>query len=570
MDPLMINLLIFIAIVQVIHFLGTWKLYVKAGRQAWEAAIPVYNAYVLTKIINRPWWWTILLFFPIINLLMFPAFWVETARSFGKEKTMELIVVVLTLGFYIYYLNYVEDVTYNKERQLEPYTKLGEWVTSITFAIVAATLVHTYFMRPYTIPTPSLEKSLLVGDYLFVSKFHYGARVPKTPLSLPMVHDTMPIPVKFRSYVKGVELPYMRLPGFQRIKRNDIVVFNWPTDTVRFFRDRSNIHIDKPLDKKSNYVKRCVGIPGDSLEIRDGYVYINGKQTVLPDRADTQYNYTVESKEFLSDNVIRKMGLEDKFSFRFYQMPTSDFDMVKDRDFKGIIKDVTRRDSIVEFESYYRFKREQVLKYGLTVTNKMNMNLTKELVNMLKKNTKIKSVTQQAQASGQYNKAIFPHNPQYPWTRDNFGAIYIPGKGDTVNLNSASLPFYKRIIEEYEHNDLAVDGDKIYINGQEANSYTFKQDYYWMMGDNRHNSEDARYWGYVPFDHVVGKPVLIWFSIDAQDPRNPKGLLSRIRWDRLFTTVHGEGKRTSYLYPVLGLIALLFGFSFFKKKKVVN
>jgi len=570
MDPLMINLLIFIAIVQVIHFLGTWKLYVKAGRQAWEAAIPVYNAYVLTKIINRPWWWTILLFFPIINLLMFPAFWVETARSFGKEKTMELIVVVLTLGFYIYYLNYVEDVTYNKERQLEPYTKLGEWVTSITFAIVAATLVHTYFMRPYTIPTPSLEKSLLVGDYLFVSKFHYGARVPKTPLSLPMVHDTMPIPVKFRSYVKGVELPYMRLPGFQRIKRNDIVVFNWPTDTVRFFRDRSNIHIDKPLDKKSNYVKRCVGIPGDSLEIRDGYIYINGKQTVLPDRADTQYNYTVESKEFLSDNVIRKMGLEDKFSFRFYQMPTSDFDMVKARDFKGIIKDVTRRDSIVEFESYYRFKREQVLKYGLTVTNKMNMNLTKELVNMLKKNTKIKSVTQQAQASGQYNKAIFPHNPQYPWTRDNFGAIYIPGKGDTVNLNSASLPFYKRIIEEYEHNDLAVDGDKIYINGQEANSYTFKQDYYWMMGDNRHNSEDARYWGYVPFDHVVGKPVLIWFSIDAQDPRNPKGLLSRIRWDRLFTTVHGEGKRTSYLYPVLGLIALLFGFSFFKKKKVVN
>ena len=184
---------IFFLIIQVIHFLGTWKLYVKAGRNAWEAAIPVYNGIVLMQIIKRPKWWIILLFIPIINLLMFPVIWVETIRSFGRNSKMDTILVILTLGFYIYYVNYILDVAYIEDRSLHPKTGAGEWVSSIVFAIIAATLVHTYFMQPYTIPTSSLEKTLLVGDFLFVSKFHYGARTPMTTVAAPMVHDTIPL-----------------------------------------------------------------------------------------------------------------------------------------------------------------------------------------------------------------------------------------------------------------------------------------------------------------------------------------------------------------------------------------
>lgn len=223
--------IIFILVIQVIHFLGTWKLYVKAGRKPWEAAIPIYNGIVLMKIINRPWWWVLLLFIPIINLLMFPVVWVETIRSFGKNSLVDTWLVILTLGLYIYYINYAEDVQYIEDRSLKPKTGLGEWVSSIVFAIVAATFVHTYFIQPYVIPTGSLERTLRVGDFLFVSKFHFGARVPMTTLAAPMVHDTLPV-LKTRSYLADVnpetyktswinklQLPYMRLPGFEKVEK---------------------------------------------------------------------------------------------------------------------------------------------------------------------------------------------------------------------------------------------------------------------------------------------------------------------------------------------------------------
>ncbi|GAL81405.1 signal peptidase I [Algibacter lectus] len=229
---------IFILIIQVIHGLGTWKLYIKAGRQAWEAFIPVYNGVVLMKIINRPVWWVILLFLPIVNMIMFPVVWVETARSFGKNKPLDTALAILTLGFYNYYLNYAANVTYIENRDLQPKSSSGDWVSSILFAIVAATIVHTYFIQPFTIPSSSLEKSLLVGDFLFVSKFHYGARIPMTTVGAPMVHDTIP-GLKKKSYlfndnfeerktslVNKLQLPYLRFPGFENIERNDIVVFN--------------------------------------------------------------------------------------------------------------------------------------------------------------------------------------------------------------------------------------------------------------------------------------------------------------------------------------------------------
>ena len=293
---------LFFLVIQVLHFLGTWKLYLKAGRKAWEAAIPIYNGIVLMQIINRPKWWILLLFIPVINLLMFPIIWIETVRTFGFYKKLDSLLAIVTLGFYILYINYATDTKYNAGRSLKPRSEFGEWVSSITFAIIAATIVHTYFMQPFTIPTSSLEKSLLVGDYLFVSKFHYGARVPSTAVALPMVHDSIPF-TKSASYFKKPQLPYTRLPGLQNIKNNDIVCFNWPADTLAtMWGDTSGKFTYKPVDKKTNYVKRSVGIAGDSLELRNGYVYINGKKNELPDRAKIQFYYTYEAKTAIDAN----------------------------------------------------------------------------------------------------------------------------------------------------------------------------------------------------------------------------------------------------------------------------
>jgi signal peptidase I len=246
--------LIFVLVIQVVHFLGTWKLYVKAGRQAWEAAVPVYNAVVLMKIINRPWWWTILLFIPVVNLIIFPVVWVETIRSFGRNSTADTLLAIFTCGLYTYYISYTQELSYIEDRSLQPGSAAGEWISSVLFAVVAATIVHTYVMQPFTIPTSSLEKTLLVGDFLFVSKFHYGARTPMTPIAFPMVHDTIPV-AGVKSYSDDPQIPYFRFPGFQKIKPNDIVVFNWPVDTLVDINPRPMRGcVQKPIDKKSNYV----------------------------------------------------------------------------------------------------------------------------------------------------------------------------------------------------------------------------------------------------------------------------------------------------------------------------
>ena len=509
----LIQWLLFILVLQVIHFLGTWKLYVKAGRKAWEAIVPVYNAVVLMKIINRPKWWVILLFIPIINLLMFPIIWVETIRSFGKNTTKDTWLVILTLGFYIYYVNYMEDLTYIEDRSLKPRTAAGEWVSSIAFAVIAATLVHTYFMQPYTIPTSSLEKSLLIGDFLFVSKFHYGARIPMTTVAAPMVHDTLPI-LNVKSYLNWPQLPYMRLPALQKIKRNDIVVFSWPVDTVEQFFKKTNRRIRKPIDKKSNYVKRCVGIPGDSLEIREGYVYINGKRNQLPDRARLQFYYAA------------------------------------DTDGKAL--------SVKSLRTRYHVREGGRLQDGNYI-----LNLSDEDAELLRNNPTVKRLEKRISPKGQ-GENVFPNVASLNWNKDNYGPIYIPEQGKTVALNLETLPFYKQVIVEYEKNSLEIRNGEIFLNGSSdpSETYTFKQDYYWMMGDNRHNSEDSRYWGFVPFDHVVGKPVFIWFSWD----KDGQGL-SKVRWERLFTTVGGSGKPVSYFYPFVGLMVALYAFNWYRKRK---
>lgn len=506
---------VFFLIVQVIHFLGTWKLYEAAGRKRWQAAIPIYNSIVLMKIIGRPTWWTFLLFIPIINLIMFPVIWVETLRSFGKKSSIDTFLGIATFGFYIYYINYTQQLNYVADRKLHDENQSASTVSSLLFAIIVATLVHTYVVQPFTIPTPSLEKSLLVGDFLFVSKMNYGARVPMTTVALPMVHDSIPM-TKRKSYLNWPQLPYLRLPSFEKIKHSDIVVFNWPVDTVYQFFDRSGRKaVIKPIDKKSNYVKRCVGIPGDSLQIKDGIVYINGKVLVLPERAKPQYSY--------------KIALDGKTPI----------------DFEYLFKDM----DVTNGAGFTSEKRDTLFVAALTAAS----------AERFKNVPGITAVTREI--SKGVEEGIFPHI--HKWNRDNFGPIYIPQAGKTVAINLVTLPFYSRIITEYEKNKLEIKGSDIYINGIKTNTYTFKQDYYWMMGDNRHNSEDSRYWGYVPEDHIVGKPVFIWMSWDT----NGQGF-GKIRWERLFTTVSGDGQPQSYFKYFLILLAVYFvGEYFWKKRK---
>ncbi|WP_248722271.1 signal peptidase I [Seonamhaeicola sp. ML3] len=564
---------IFILVIQVIHGLGTWKLYIKAGRQAWEAFIPVYNAVVLTKIINRPksWWWVILLFLPIVNLFMFVIIWVETARSFGKNQYIDTFLAVVTLGFYIYYLNYVADVKYVENRDTNPKSSSGEWTSSILFAIVAATIVHTYFMQPFTIPSSSLEKSLLVGDFLFVSKFHYGARVPMTTVAAPMVHDTIPV-LKKKSYLfdddfskretswlNKLQLPYLRIPGFEDIERNDIVVFNQPADTLldmnNFTPDRNYY---KPIDKKTNLVKRCVGVPGDTLEIRDGYVYINGKQNVLPDRAKLQFVSEVQSVNYLNDNFIKRLG-STEYS-RYYKIKRNRVDQFIQQNFRlELIEGDPENLYLQAYPS--EFLNQVISRYGLGLTGRMEINLTDEAYNKLKNDSNIKSIKKIKREKGARDSRTFPHHPDYNWNYDFFGPLYIPGKGHTIDITLENLPLYKRAITEYERNTLQVKGNQILINGEVTDQYTFKQNYYWMMGDNRNNSIDARGWGFAPFDHVVGKPVFIWMSWDG---------FPNARWERFFTTVGGTGKATSYFIPFLVILAITLGFNKWRKRKKAN
>lgn len=554
--------IIFILLIQIIHFLGTWKLYVKAGRKAWEAAIPIYNAIILMQIINRPKWWVILLFIPIINLLMFPVIWVETIRSFGRNNLLETWLVILTLGFYIYYVNYALDVQYVDDRSLHPKTGLGEWVSSIVFAIVAATVVHTYFIQPYVIPTGSLERTLRVGDFLFVSKYHYGARTPMTTVAAPMVHDTLPL-IGTRSYLNKPQLPYFRLPGFTKVKRNDIVVFSWPADTVRVFFKKEK-GVKKPIDKKSNYVKRCVGIPGDSLAVIDGFVYINGKQLQLSDRAKPQYDYMAYGQKGVSSRLLMELGVNE-FN-RLYVAQT--LTQVQKRALQLAGHRVYESQPIQILTDNKGIDpnliRQQRLALKEIADRQRIVTLTDEMATKLRNNSAIDSVVKVIEPKGRQGINLFPQNPEYPWNYDNMGAIYIPEKGSTVPLNLKSLPLYKKIIRDYEQNTIEVSGNQIKINGEVADTYTFKQDYYWMMGDNRDHSEDSRAWGYVPEDHIVGTPIFIWMSIE----NFTDGLGNwEIRWDRVFTTVHGEGEPKSYFKWFLIALAAWFVFDFIRKRK---
>lgn len=405
-----------------------------------------------------------------------------------------------------------------KKKGVEKQTKMVEWIDALIFAVVAATLIRMFFFEAYTIPTSSMEKSMLVGDYLFVSKVAYGPKLPNTPLSVPFTHHTLPFTASTKAYSEAVKLPYKRIAGTSEMKRNDIVVFNFPAgDTVIVGREnpdyyaqlretakgfryqypdmssqeaeknaRNYIHgsfevISRPVDKRENYIKRCVGMPGDKIELRHRQLYVNGEMADNPE--NLQYVYEVRT----NGTRLNKLKLQDI----------------------GIAFDDMMGD-----ESYYELP------------------LTLEMVGKLKKFPNVVSVSPFEETAPKTD--IFPFDTlNYPWNVDNFGPLYIPKKGDKLEVNLKTLPLYERIIQAYEGNDLQVKDSVIYINGMPADSYTVRMDYYWMMGDNRHCSADSRYWGFVPEDHIVGKAYFIWLSIDKD-----KNFLGKIRWNRMFRFIH--------------------------------
>ena len=533
---------LFFILIQIIHGLGTYRLYSLAGFKKLSAFIPIYNALILMRIIHRPWWWVILLFIPIVNTLMFPVIWIEICKNFGKKSFISSFFAVITLGLYIYSINLSKST---RRESLSSLERKESTLGSIVFAIILATIVHTYFIQPFIIPTGSLEKTLLVGDFLFVSKYHYGARVPKTVAAFPMVHDTI-VGTGIRSYLNKPQLPYLRIPAIKKIERNDLVTFNWPADTVRkFFVKEAGVI--KPIDKKSNYVKRCVAIPGDKLEIIDGILFINNEPSILPQRAKPLFNYKIESLSGISTkDLLREKinGFNRKFKISGINS-NQQFEAIRPY-VSGLINSDINNFRVST--GYKGIPSKIIAENRLRITEikelEKTISITNEEYNILENKNIFDTIYRVFKSKKSYNTSFFPNDIKYDWNEDNFGPIIIPSKDQVIELSKENLPLYKKIIRDYEKNKLQLINDKIFINGNETDSYKFKMDYFWMMGDNRYNSEDSRAWGYVPENHVVGRPIFIWMSIDGIN----NGIINwKIRWDRVFTTIHEDGEPRSYL-----------------------
>ena len=554
-------------IINIIIGLSSWKLFKISGKNPLTSYIPFYNIINTLDIIKRPKWWIILVFLPTINLLMIPVIWIEFIKRFRHDTRKDILLMLCSLGLYSFYINYFSK----KKDYVEDKTSVSGFertVGSFVFAIVVATVVHNYFIQPFVIPTGSLEKTLKVGDFLFVSKFHYGPRIPKTVIALPLVHDTIPL-IKTRSYLKSPQLPYLRLPGFEKIKQNDIVVFNWPADTVRrfFVREKGVI---KPMDKKSNYVKRAVGMPGDVFEIKDGVIHINGEENILPYRAKPLLNYKIYSNSGVSSSRLISLGIN-----RFIRKYEIDISNQSSSSLNRLLPYLmsysqTEENKLIIITDNKGVSLDLVRSLNLNIIELLekekDVKLTSNEIKRLKLEGGFDSINRITQDTKTFNTTYFPNNIKFNWNNDNFGPITIPKEGQSVNINLDNLPIYKRVIGEYENNDIEIIDNIIYINKERSTSYTFKQNYYWMMGDNRYNSEDSRVWGFVPYDHVLGKPVFIWMSIDGLF----EGIGNwKIRWDRVFTTVGLDGEPRSYFPHFITFILLwqLYVFILKRRKK---
>lgn len=457
--------------------ISLWGLYTKADKPGWHAAVPVLQDLTLLEIIGKSKkniFWT---FIPYINFLFNLSWLSDLLNTFNRRAFWEHSIGVL-FGFIYFPVLSKKDIQYigqaavlDKQNKVKK-TAGREWADAIFFALVAATIIRTFNVEAYKIPSQSMEGTLLAGDFLFVSKMHYGARVPMTPFAFPLAHQTLPL-TQIKSYLDKPSLPYLRFPGFQKIKRGDAVVFNYPMED------------DRPIDKKTNYIKRCVGLPGETLSINHGKILINNQEIETPE--NLQFQHVVFTNE------------------------------------KGI--------------SHQRIKDLGVLDNEIYMTNNPNafiMFLDHEQAECIRQMPGVDKVQQEyySPTLAQNFMSTFPHDSTtFQWSMDFFGPLVIPQKGMTIDLTQENIVLYERTIRVYERNDFKIENNQAIINGQAVEKYTFKQDYYFMMGDNRHNSEDSRFWGFVPEDHVVGKAWMVWMCIQPE---------VGFRMDRFMKLVQGK------------------------------
>ena len=537
---------------------GLYGVFQKAGKKAWLALVPLYNIYLWVKVLERPWWWLLFFLITYFWFFMLPLMVWKTIWMFNKTRYITLIPGTLFPFVYIPYLGFSSKEKYHsinelpamelgfwhskpinpkkqgksdaKEKNIK--TKTRGWTDALIYAIVAAYIIRTFFAELYTIPTSSMEGTLMVSDYLVVSKIAYGPKVPQTPVAVPFVHHTLPLTQFTKSYCDKLQLPFIRLAGLHGVERNDAVVFNYPDgDTVilerqsesyyaiirnlkqAFENPKQAVKYDyyaslfqkyganyyagkeyevanqeyrvtaRPIDKRENYVKRCVAVSGDKLEIKNAVLYINDQIAYQP--AKSQLMYIVDNNGYdVNESNRKKLNINEE-----------------------------DREQISYSRTIYHLNKEQAAKIA-SFPNIMD-------------------VIPRIYPDTVYEEGIFPHDARFRWNRDNFGPIIIPKAGATVQLNDSTLQLYKRIIEIYENNTLEIKGEKLFVNGKEADTYTFKMNYYWLMGDNRHNSADSRYWGFVPEDHVVGKVSFAWLSLDKYKNWGE----GKIRWKRMFRGV---------------------------------
>ena len=530
-----------VLILSILMGISTWKLFKKMGLNPIFAFIPFYNYFLILKETKHSKWWFILSYLPIIGPIMMTVFHLYLMKHFGKSSFVQKLLTVFLPFIYMAFVNYSKDSEVYNEDELymteeeKSLKKKDSFLGSITFAVVFATIVHAFITQPFGIPTGSMERTLLVGDFLFVNKWTYGFRMPMRPLAIPFLQGTISDTGEkgnpkddTKSYVDAVKLPYTRIFQFKKPQKNDIVVFNYPRDSVH-----------TAIDRKDPYVKRCVAVAGDVIEMRAGRLFVNNKpETILGDQKE-QHKFIATTGSQLDIPALYKI-------YGFLPVQESQTQTGYNYDFQGLTeetaKEIAALPQIIEMKEHIWEKDSAVVSYKL---NAMRDGYTKSV-----------DTTQ----------SIFPVNKN--WNPDWYGPLRIPKKGDVVTLNQETLPEYRWIISQYEHNKLENKNGKIFVNGQETTKYTIKQDYYMMIGDNRDASLDARFFGFVPEENIVGSPMFTWMSVEGlfKDAGSSYQAPKKVRWDRMFKATNtGEANKTSYWWIAVLILVLFFGWDFFVK-----